>query len=407
MNNWANRLKVALESTFSMPFNVSQHTVDGEEHFTCYPHNEDDMYFSVTAFVHNQIRILVKIEPQKFGRNIINEMAQADEQKKQCFFSYIQMLKDMGSKVQFKVNNEIVENEEDWPTVWKSFFCKITKVPVDFYGTTGEFNVVNEWMQHGVSLMLTLLTIDDQSTDWDLLPAEGEGTRYQAISIRYERNPINRRLCLYKKGYNCSVCGTNFYEKYGDIGRDFIEVHHITPVSMMGDGYKLDIERDLVPLCPNCHAMIHRKTPPYTIEQLKSFWEEQNYGVGIAAEPLGKYNSSSNIIVGIVKNESIADFKARQAKLYYFGKKFPSKYNIKNIQYFAPYFEGGVRGYYDVISVRAARKAEILNNSDSFEQDMRIILELGTYHHISDIPKQVKLASYTQVFIPLSELLEK
>lgn len=109
----------------------------------------------------------------------------------------------------------------------------------------------------------------------------------------------------------------------------------------------------------------------------------------------------------MVKKESITDFKTGQANLYYFGKKFPSKYNIKNIQYFAPYFEGGVRGYYDVISVRTARKAEIINNFDSSEQDMRIILDLGAYHHISDTPKQIKLASYTQAFISLSELLEK
>lgn len=407
MNDWTNKLKVALESTFLMPFDVSQHTLDGEEHYTCCPHNEDDMYFSVTVFIHNQIRLLVEIEPQKFGRDIINEMSQADVQKRKCFFSYIQMLKSQGGKVQFKVNNENIVNEEDWPTVWKSFSCKITKVPVEFYSATGEFNLVCEWMQHGVSLILSLLTIDDRSISSDLFPAEGEGTRHQVLSVRYERNPINRRLCLYKKGYNCSVCGTNLYEKYGAIGRDFIEVHHTTPVSMMGDDYKLDIDRDLVPLCPNCHAMIHRKTPPYTVEQLVSFWEEQNYGVGLAAEPFVEYNEVCNVIIGVVKKESIADFKTGQANLYYFGKKFPSKYNIKNIQYFAPYFEGGVRGYYDVISVRTARKAEIINNFDSPEQDMRIILDLGAYHHISDNPKQIKLASYTQAFISLSELLEK
>ena len=135
--------------------------------------------------------------------------------------------------------------------------------------------------------------------------------------------------------------------------------------------------------------------------------EEQNYGVGIAAEPLGEYNSFSNVIIGVVNKESIANFKIGQANMYYFGKKFPSKYNIKNIQYFAPYFEGGVRGYYDVRSVRTALKSEILNISSSTEHDVRIILDLGTYHHISDVPKQVKLVYYTLAFMPLSELLEK
>ena len=406
MNDWTKRLKVALESTFSMPFDVSQQTIDGEEHYMCCPHNDGDMYFSVTVFIHNQIRLLVEIEPQKFGRDIVNAMSQADEQKRQCFFRYSKMLNDMGARVQFNVNNENI-GKEDWPLAWKSFSCKITKLPIDFYGPTGEFDVICEWMQHGMSLMLSLLTIEEIGTEGGLSTADGEGTKYQVLSVRYERNPINRKLCLYKKGYNCSVCGTNLYEKYGIIGRDYIEVHHTTPVSMMGDDYKLDIDRDLVPLCPNCHAMIHRRNPPYTVEQLKSYWEEQNYGVGIAAEPLGEYNSFSNVIIGVVNKESIANFKIGQANMYYFGKKFPSKYNIKNIQYFAPYFEGGVRGYYDVRSVRTALKSEILNISSSTEHDVRIILDLGTYHHISDVPKQVKLVYYTLAFMPLSELLEK
>ena len=167
MNDWTTKLKVALESTFLMPFDVSQHTLDGEEQYTCCPHNEDDMYFNVTVFIHNQIRLLVEIEPQKFGRDIINEMSQADVQKRKCFFSYIQMLKSQGGKVQFKVNIENIVNEEDWPTGWKSFSCKITKVPVEFYSATGEFNLVCEWMQHGVNVnaiapgyMETALTSD-------------------------------------------------------------------------------------------------------------------------------------------------------------------------------------------------------------------------------------------------------
>lgn len=102
-----------------------------------------------------------------------------------------------------------------------------------------------------------------------MLPLQTEGTIQEIKSIRYERNPINRKLCLYKKGYTCAVCGMNFQDVYGDIGKGFIEVHHTTPVSKMGEGYNLDIERDLVPLCSNCHSMTHRRNPPYSVEELK------------------------------------------------------------------------------------------------------------------------------------------
>ena len=49
--------------------------------------------------------------------------------------------------------------------------------------------------------------------------------------------------------------------------RDIIEVHHTTPISLLGESYKLDIQKDLVPLCPNCHAFVHTKKPPFTIQE--------------------------------------------------------------------------------------------------------------------------------------------
>jgi 5-methylcytosine-specific restriction protein A len=158
--------------------------------------------------------------------------------------------------------------------VWKSFSCKITKVPVEFYSATGEFNLVCEWMQHGVSLILSLLTIDDRSISSDLFPAEGEGTRHQVLSVRYERNPINRELCLSYYGYQCRICGLDFRSKYGPIGQDFIHVHHIIPVSKIGKDYKINPIKDLIPVCPNCHAMLHRQNPPFEPDQLKKLIDE-------------------------------------------------------------------------------------------------------------------------------------
>lgn len=66
----------------------------------------------------------------------------------------------------------------------------------------------------------------------------------------------------------------NFYNVYGEIGYHFIEVHHTTPVSMMGPDYHLDVDRDLVPLCPNCHAMVHKRNPPFTVEELKKLMKK-------------------------------------------------------------------------------------------------------------------------------------
>lgn len=71
---------------------------------------------------------------------------------------------------------------------------------------------------------------------------------------RYERDAKKRQECINDKGLCCYVCGMNFEEVYGEIGRDFIHVHHIKPLADNGQ----DISENLIPVCPNCHAMLHR-----------------------------------------------------------------------------------------------------------------------------------------------------
>ena len=87
---------------------------------------------------------------------------------------------------------------------------------------------------------------------------------------RYEQDPDARRLCVAHHGAGCTVCGFDFEATYGELGRGFIQVHHIVPGSQLTSKYVLDPVTDLVPLCPNCHAMAHRRTPdPYSPAELR------------------------------------------------------------------------------------------------------------------------------------------
>ncbi|ADD69292.1 HNH endonuclease [Denitrovibrio acetiphilus DSM 12809] len=97
-----------------------------------------------------------------------------------------------------------------------------------------------------------------------------EGAKTTVTVNIYERDHDARTKCLESQGCTCSVCGFNFEQAYGLMGIDFIHTHHITPPSEIDKNYIPDPAKDLVPLCPNCHAMIHRKSPPYTIEQLRA-----------------------------------------------------------------------------------------------------------------------------------------
>lgn len=101
-----------------------------------------------------------------------------------------------------------------------------------------------------------------------------EGTLIRLMVNKYERDPVARELCIKNYGYKCYVCGFDFENTYGDLGKDFIHVHHKKPVSMnQGKKYEIDPINDLIPLCANCHSMVHRKNPPMDIEDLKKLIE--------------------------------------------------------------------------------------------------------------------------------------
>lgn len=76
----------------------------------------------------------------------------------------------------------------------------------------------------------------------------------------YERNSKAREECLKGKGYKCSICGFDFEKVYGEIGKGFVEVHHTSFISSFEGKERLtDIEYDLIPVCSNCHFMLHRR----------------------------------------------------------------------------------------------------------------------------------------------------
>ena len=97
-----------------------------------------------------------------------------------------------------------------------------------------------------------------------------EGAKREVIQTVYERNPEARKICLKRYGYSCSVCEFNFEAKYGELGKGYIHVHHLVKVSERKSTYKVDPIKDLRPVCPNCHAMIHMRRNHYGIEELKS-----------------------------------------------------------------------------------------------------------------------------------------
>ena len=97
-----------------------------------------------------------------------------------------------------------------------------------------------------------------------------EGAKTTVEVNKFERSRINRSACINHFGSICQACNFDFEKVYGNIGKGYIHVHHLVPVSEMGGEYVINPIKDLIPLCPNCHAMVHKRTPPFSVEELKT-----------------------------------------------------------------------------------------------------------------------------------------
>ncbi len=97
---------------------------------------------------------------------------------------------------------------------------------------------------------------------------------------RYERDPDARRICLAFHGASCAACGFSFESAYHGSAPQALAVHHVVPPEMLHSGYELDPVADLIPLCPNCHAVAHSVNPPRTVSELRTMGSASGQVIG-------------------------------------------------------------------------------------------------------------------------------
>ena len=103
---------------------------------------------------------------------------------------------------------------------------------------------------------------------------------------RFESSAEAQRICIAHHGTGCAACGLSFESTYGEAAAGFIEVHHLVPPELLGTGYQLDPVTDLVPLCPNCHAMAHLGVAtPRTVAELRQLITGAGYLAGQTVTP--------------------------------------------------------------------------------------------------------------------------
>jgi len=104
-----------------------------------------------------------------------------------------------------------------------------------------------------------------------------EGSKKQILVNAYERNPKAREDCIKLHGAKCAICEFDFGQIYGDKFDGKIHVHHKIPLNEINDEYEVNPANDLIPVCPNCHLVLHSKVGgTYTVEEVKEFIKKTN-----------------------------------------------------------------------------------------------------------------------------------
>jgi 5-methylcytosine-specific restriction protein A len=178
----------------------------------------------------------------------------------------VESILSSGFQLEFKINGtDIFEAAEI--TDWKSIEFGISKKVSNYLEAS---NCLKQTVLMAFSVIVPLVTLPGDSTLEDLAPDfQVEGGKSRVLVNKYERSRVNRAICLSIHGFICVGCSIRMGDFYGPIGEGVIHVHHVEPVSLMEGPRKLNPALDLVPLCPNCHSIVHRKNPPLSIEELK------------------------------------------------------------------------------------------------------------------------------------------
>jgi len=207
--------------------------------------------------------------PGNYASGLVAGMKAATPSQLAAFAVFSESLKSKGARVSLQLDSNKVDSSapSSWPKDWGTIHISMKKVGVVVEKSSGyDFNETFPWATGFFGLAFALLPLEE--IDESAIEGDSEGAVLFRLVKQYERSRINRAACIEIHGTACRICGFDFGAQFGELGEGFIHVHHIVPVSEMGGNYSLDSGKDLLPVCPNCHAMLHRRSPALTPDEL-------------------------------------------------------------------------------------------------------------------------------------------
>lgn len=219
--------------------------------------------------------VLAELRFESFAADVVAMIAHADNDQRAQFCSIAKLLLERSGRVILSAAGRSINpvNHSDWPVRLESLSLSVERTPVmvDHDDPAALRDLVGFWGGNLLGMAVSLLPLEpEEPAEFSEVQGLPEGARERIEVNRYERSRINRMLCIELHGTACRVCGFQFEEVYGTTGRGFVHVHHVVPVSRIGADYVINPRVDLVPVCANCHAMLHRRDPPFSVEELRS-----------------------------------------------------------------------------------------------------------------------------------------
>lgn len=103
-----------------------------------------------------------------------------------------------------------------------------------------------------------------------------EEKRRLRLHFRVERRKRLSELAKGIHGYRCQICGFDFEEVYGDLGHQYIEAHHLTPLAQLPPNQEVHLSPrdDFAVVCANCHRMLHRRGAPDSFEVFRAQYSD-------------------------------------------------------------------------------------------------------------------------------------
>ncbi|WP_420133539.1 HNH endonuclease [Rhodopseudomonas sp.] len=215
----------------------------------------------------------VSFVPGAYAGELLGTMRTASREARGICESVLAACIAGGAEVRFNIA-DVQYSPPDaaiWEADWTNFTATLSRgqLPVNSGDAELEARLLLQWTSRLAAAIFALLPLEADEQQIADVAGFPEGAKTLVAVNRYERDRRNRAAALAIHGYRCKACNRLMSEQYGDVAATLIEVHHVTPVHAIGSDYLINPAVDLIPLCPNCHAVAHTRNPPLAIHEIQ------------------------------------------------------------------------------------------------------------------------------------------